>query len=94
MDAIAAAFTFIPAIRIPENLMIPNHLKFIYIMILKHNQSIISILKRSTLSWNTAVDIVGSWEGGEQALALEKEARIFINKYGILRDSDQKEINQ
>ncbi len=58
---------------------IPGHIKFIYIMMLKHNRTAKSLMKRDIISWEEAVNIGGIY------LDLEKTARDLIRKYMVLQ---------
>lgn len=62
---------------------IPDYIKFIYIMTLKHNKTIKELLRRDSLSWQTAVDVIGS--SVERSIELEILVHKFIRKYMVLQ---------
>lgn len=63
----------------------PHHIKFIYIMMLKHNRTARSLLKRNWLSWMVSSGIPGSFDVGMDAVVIEEKARKLIKEYMVLQ---------
>lgn len=61
---------------------IPDHIKFIYIMVLKHNVSVKELSTRTIFTWEALHSI--SNLSVDYALEIEDTVNNFINKYMIL----------